>query len=40
MKTKVNVRYVSGRSEQFEVELFGAAFEDINEFLTNPTIVL
>jgi hypothetical protein len=40
MKTEVNVRYVSGRQEQFEVELFGGASADINDFVTNPTIVL
>jgi hypothetical protein len=40
MKTKMNVRYVSGREEQFEVELFGEASADIDDFVRNPTIVL
>jgi hypothetical protein len=40
MKTKVNVRYVSGRQEQFEVELFGGASPDVNDFIRNPTIAL
>jgi hypothetical protein len=42
MKTKVIVRYVSGREEQFEVELFGgpSAEARLKEFIKNPTIVL
>ncbi len=42
MKTKLTVRYVSGREEQFEVELFGGASAEsrLNEFIKDPTIVL
>jgi hypothetical protein len=42
MKTKVNVRYVSGRQEQFEMEFFGGASAEarLKDFVTNPTIVL
>jgi len=42
MKTKVNVRYVSGRQEMFEVELFGGASAEtrLKDFVRNPTIVL
>ena len=42
MKTKVLVRYVSGREEQFEVELFGGASAEarLKEFIHNPMLVL
>jgi hypothetical protein len=42
MKTKLIVRYVSGREEQFEVEFYGgtSAEDRLKEFIKNPTIVL
>jgi hypothetical protein len=42
MKTKLIVRYVSGREEQFEVELFEGASPEarLKEFTKDPTIVL
>jgi hypothetical protein len=42
MKTKLIVRYVSGREEQFEVELFGgpSAEARLKEFTKNPAILL
>ena len=42
MKTKLIVRYVSGRVEEFEVELFGgpSAEARLKEFAKAPTIVL
>jgi hypothetical protein len=42
MKTKAVIRYVSGRSEEFEIELFGgsAAEARLKEFVKDPTIVL
>ena len=42
MKTKLIVRFVSGREEQFEVELFGgpSAEARLKEFAKAPTIVL
>jgi hypothetical protein len=42
MKTKVSVRYVSGRQEQFEVELFGGASAEtrLKDFLKSPSITL
>jgi hypothetical protein len=42
VKTRVLVRYVSGRQEQFEVELFGgqSAEARLREFTKDPTIVL
>lgn len=42
MKTKLNVRYVSGRVEEFEVELFWgpSAEARLKEFAKDPTIVL
>ena len=42
MKTKLIVRYVSGRVEEFEVELFGgpSAEARLKEFAKDPTIVL
>jgi hypothetical protein len=41
MKTRVTVRYVSSRDEQFEAELFGgqSAETRLREFIKNPTIV-
>ena len=42
MKTKLTIRYVSGREEQFEVELYGggAAEARLEEFINKPAIVL
>jgi hypothetical protein len=42
MKTKVSVRYVSGRQEQFEVELFGGASTEarLKDFIKSPMITL
>jgi hypothetical protein len=42
MKTKLTVRYVSGREEQFEMELYGGGSAEarLEEFVKNPTIVL
>jgi hypothetical protein len=42
MKTKLSVRYVSGREEQFEVELFGgtAAEDRLKDFSKSPTLLL
>ncbi len=42
MKSKVLVRYLSGREEQFEVDLFGGAAAEarLREFAKSPTIVL
>ena len=42
MKTKLAIRYVSGREEQFEVELYGggAAEARLEEFINKPAIVL
>ena len=42
MKTKVIIRYVSGREDQFEVELFEgpSAEARLKEFTKDPTIVL
>ncbi len=42
MKTKVIIRYTSGREEQFEVELFGgpSAEARLRKFAEKPTIVL
>jgi hypothetical protein len=42
MKTKVIVRYVSGREEQFDVDVFwgGSPEGRLKEFLKNPTLVL
>jgi hypothetical protein len=42
MNTKLIVRYVSGREEQFEVELLGGTSAEarLKEFVKNPTIVL
>jgi hypothetical protein len=43
MKTKLVVRYVSGREEQVEMELFGGGVSGenrLNEFVKDPTIVL
>jgi hypothetical protein len=40
MKTRVTVRYVSGREEQLEVELFGgqSAEARLRKFIKNPVI--
>jgi hypothetical protein len=42
MTTKVTVRYLSGRVEQYEVEIYGgpSAEARLEEFSKNPTIVL
>jgi hypothetical protein len=42
MKTKLIVRYVSGREDQFEMELFGGPTTEarLKEFAKDPTIVL
>ena len=42
MKTQVTIRYVSGREEQYEVELHGGKFVEarLKEFANNPTILL
>jgi hypothetical protein len=42
MKTKVNVRYISGRQEQFEIELYGGASAGtrLKDFVSNPTLVI
>jgi len=42
MKTKVSVRYVSGRQEQFEIELFGGASAEarLKDFIKSPSITL
>jgi hypothetical protein len=42
MKTKLIVRYVSGREQEFEVELFGgpSAEARLKEFANRPTILL
>jgi len=42
MKAAVTVRYVSGREEQFEVELWGGsgAQARLDEFLKAPNLVL
>jgi small nuclear ribonucleoprotein (snRNP)-like protein len=42
MKASVTVRYVSGREEQFEVELWGgsSAQARLDEFLKAPNLVL
>jgi hypothetical protein len=42
MKTNVIVRYVSGREEKFEMELFGGTSAEarLKEFVKNPAIVL
>ncbi len=42
MKTKLIIRYISGREEQFEVELFGgpSAEARLKQFAEKPTIVL
>jgi hypothetical protein len=42
MKTRLIVRYVSGRLEEFEVELFGGQSAEgrLKEFAKDPTIVL
>jgi hypothetical protein len=42
MKTKLTVRYLSGREEQFEVDVYGGegAETRLQEFVNNPTLVL
>jgi hypothetical protein len=42
METKATVRFVSGREEQFMVELFGGSASEtrLKEFARDPTIVL
>jgi hypothetical protein len=42
MKSALTVRYLSGRQEQFEVELWGGAFADdrLEEFRKSPNVVL
>jgi len=42
VKTKVNIRYVSGREEQFEIELYGGSSAEnrLKEFSQDPTILL
>ena len=42
METKATVRFLSGREEHFEVELFGgtAAETRLKDFARDPTIVL
>ena len=42
VKTKVSIRYVSGREEQFELELFGGSSAEnrLKEFSKDPTILL
>jgi hypothetical protein len=42
MKTKLRVRYVSGREEEFELQLIGGSSAEsrLKEFTKNPTIVL
>jgi hypothetical protein len=42
MKTQLRVRYVSGKEERFEVELFGGTTAQgrLKEFAKDPTIVL
>jgi hypothetical protein len=42
VKTKATIRYVSGRSEEFEVDLFGGSNAEarLKEFMKDPTIVL
>jgi hypothetical protein len=42
VKSRVTIRYVSGRQDQFEVELLGeyTAEGRLKEFAKNPTIVL
>jgi hypothetical protein len=41
MNTKIIIRYVSGREEQFEVEVFGGTTAEarLREFIKNPTLV-
>jgi hypothetical protein len=42
MMTKITIRYVSGREEQFEVELFAGTSAEarLKEFTKNPTLLL
>ena len=42
MKTKVTIRYLSGREEKFEMELHGGKFVEarLKEFANKPTILL
>jgi hypothetical protein len=42
MKTKMTVRYVSGREEQFEVDIYGGKGGEfrLKEFVKDPTLVL
>jgi hypothetical protein len=42
METKATLRYVSGREEQFEIELIGGSTAEsrLKDFASNPTIVL
>jgi len=42
MKTKVKIRYISGREEEFELELIGgtSAEDRLKKFAKDPTIVL
>jgi hypothetical protein len=42
MKTKVSIRYISGREEKFEVDLYGGKWVEsrLREFANNPTILL
>jgi hypothetical protein len=42
MQTKVTIRFVSGREEQFEVDFYGGTGTEarLKEFVKNPTVVL
>ncbi len=42
VKSKVTVRFVSGRSEEFEVDFFGGSNAEarLKEFMKDPSIVL
>jgi hypothetical protein len=42
MNTKISVRYISGRVEEYEIEIYGGASAEtaLKEFSKNPTIVL
>jgi hypothetical protein len=41
VKTKVSIRYLSGRNEEFEVELWGGKWAEarLKEFANNPTFL-
>jgi hypothetical protein len=42
-KTKITIRYVSGREDQFEVEIYGggkSAEFRLKEFVKDPTLLL